>query len=102
MDNHHTKIVKYSLADFLNHKMQGFMVELGEITNEGCTTFYQFFLRNDSTLYQLKKRFDEFRVLREQMVEELQIIDPSERPITPSYHVVPTLPDLGIDHVSQD
>lgn len=91
--------IAYSTCEAVLGTLQGFKIDLGERIEEGGTTFYNFFITDGRTLFQLKKRFDEFRILRDEMVAELQNISPTSRP-EPSYHIVPVLPDLSIDKVT--
>lgn len=100
MEDKEKIIVDYSLANALSGRLQGYKIDIGEVVVEGGTTYFQFFITDGNILYQMKKRFDEFRILREEMTTELESTSPSNRPF-PSYHVVPTLPDTGIDKVCQ-
>lgn len=92
--------VSYNLSNIDQGLYERYKVESDKIVEEGSTTYYWFVLSDGETSINLHKRFDQFRMLDEEMRQELLEMSHQKTPgRQASFHILPVLPDIDIDSV---
>ena len=94
--------ISYSIEKADSVMMSEYEVKSGDIKESNGTQYFSFSISQFKTVLEISKRFDEFRILHEEMEKELLDIDKCMTILPSGYHILPILPPSGITKVTQN
>ncbi len=93
--------IGYSIEKADTRNISHFEISSHDFESRSGTQYFRFEVVYCTTIIRICKRFDQFRILHEELEAELRDVERTGMAISPpSYHVLPLLPESSISKVA--